>query len=39
MVLQTEFARQKKKILTWNIPTELYSVSDIVIYRRKITVG
>jgi hypothetical protein len=31
MVLQTEFARQKKKIPTWNIPTDFYSVGDIVI--------
>jgi len=38
MVLQTEFARQKKKIPSWNIPTDLYSVGDIVIYRRKLIV-
>jgi len=38
MVLQTEFARQKK-IPAWNIPTDLYSVGDIVIDRRKPTVG
>jgi len=30
MVLQTEFAR-KKKIPAWNIPTDFYSVGDIVI--------
>jgi len=39
MVLQTECARQKKKIPAWNIPTDFYSVGDIVIYRRKLTVG
>jgi len=39
MVLQTEFARQKKKIPAWNIPTDFYSVGDIVIDRRKLTVG
>jgi hypothetical protein len=26
MVLQTKFARQKKKIPAWNIPTDFYSV-------------
>jgi len=31
MVLQTERARQKKKIPAWNIPTDFYSVGDIVI--------
>jgi len=30
-VLQTERARQKKKIPAWNIPTDFYSVGDIVI--------
>jgi len=39
MVLQTEFARQKKKIPAWNIPTDFYSVGDIVIYRRLLIVG
>ena len=39
MVLQTEFARQKKKIPAWNIPTDFYSVGDIVIDRRKLSVG
>jgi hypothetical protein len=38
MVLQTEFARQKKKIPAWNIPTDFYSVGDIVIDRRKLSV-
>jgi len=36
MVLQTEFARKKKKI---NIPMDFYSVGDIVIDRRKLSVG
>jgi hypothetical protein len=39
MVLQTEFARQKKKIPAWNIPTDFYSVGDIVIDRRKLSIG
>ena len=39
MVLQTEFARQKKKIPAWNIPTDFHSVGDIVIDQRKISVG
>jgi hypothetical protein len=39
MVLQTEFVRQKKKIPAWNIPTDFYSVGDIVIYQRLLTVG
>jgi hypothetical protein len=39
MVLQTEFARQKKKIPAWNIPMDFYSVGDIVIYRRIKTVS
>jgi hypothetical protein len=39
MVLQTEFARQKKKIPAWNIPMDFYFVGDIVIYQRLRTVG
>ena len=39
MVLQTEFARQKKLIPVWNIPTDFYFVGDIVIYRRLLTIG
>jgi len=39
MVLQTEFARQKKKIPSWNIPMDFYSFGDIVIDRRKLSVG
>jgi hypothetical protein len=39
MVLQTEFACQKKKIPAWNIPTDFYSVDDIMIYRRLLIVG
>ena len=39
MVLQTEFARQKKKIPAWNIPKDFHSIGDIVIDRRKISVG
>jgi hypothetical protein len=35
MVLQTEFARQKKKIPAWNIPTDFYFVGDIVITDEK----
>ena len=34
-VLQTERARQKKKIPAWNIPTDFYSVGDIVITHGK----
>jgi len=29
----------KKKIPAWNIPTDLYSIGDIVINRRKLIVG
>jgi len=39
MVLQTKFARHKKKIPAWNLSTDFYSVGDIVIYRRLLTVG
>jgi len=38
MVLQTEFARQKK-FPAWNIMTDFHSVGDIVIYRRLLSVG
>jgi hypothetical protein len=39
MVLQTEFARQKKNIPAWNIPMDFYSVGDILIYRRLHPIG
>jgi len=31
--------RAKKNILAWNIPTDFYSVSEIVIDRRKLSIG